>query len=359
MVIAATTEQLLEQHLRFWQMAPAQRPLLSCSLGSYFPLQDFPGLLPEGLVEPEDVRPERFLPVYEALYSDRARVGDSLFYAASAFTGIPWVEAILGCSIYASTETMWSEPFLEDWRRMDGFHLRDDNPWLAKLVEFVRVLGEASGGRFPLTTTLMRGPSDLVAALRGAGQLCYDVYDYPDEVDQLARLCTEVWIEVAKAQRDAMPRFQGGYVNSQGVWAPAFTPMTQEDASVFLSPALNRRFLLPRDQETAEAFDYTAIHLHSKSLHTVDDLLTLDAMAAIQVVVDDGGPSVTSLMPTFQRIQKRKPLMLFGHLTREDYQELAEGLSAHGLLVMGFANSPEEAQELCDWAGELWACRSS
>ena len=61
--------------------------------------------------------------------------------------------------------------------------IKPDNPWLQKLVEFQKFLVNLSGGRFPVGNSLMRGPLDLLAALRGQENMCLDLYDCPEKMD--------------------------------------------------------------------------------------------------------------------------------------------------------------------------------
>jgi hypothetical protein len=82
-----------------------------------------------------------------------------------------------------------------------------------------------------------------------------------------------------------------------------------------------------------EAFDYVVIHLHSIGLHVVDDLLSLDRLAGIQVLVDPSGPSVGELIPELAKIQGRKPLIVEGEFAEEEVNLLLSNLSPAGLFV--------------------------
>jgi hypothetical protein len=58
------------------------------------------------------------------------------------------------------------------------------NPWLAKLLEFTEGLAALSAGRFPVALALMRGPLDLLSALRGPERMVFDLFDEPQAVDR-------------------------------------------------------------------------------------------------------------------------------------------------------------------------------
>ena len=50
------------------------------------------------------------------------------------------------------------------------------NPWLSKLGEVIDALAALANGRFPVAVPLLRGPWDLVCALRGQENAYFDVY---------------------------------------------------------------------------------------------------------------------------------------------------------------------------------------
>ncbi len=114
---ARPPQELLARHEAFLLRQPVDRPLLGFWLGGYYPAEQFPNgtaAWREGqALQPQDVRLERFLPDYERLWRLHRDVDDDFFYVGSAYWGIPWLEAILGCPIVAGQATCWAEPCLE------------------------------------------------------------------------------------------------------------------------------------------------------------------------------------------------------------------------------------------------------
>lgn len=121
---------------------------------------------------------------------------------------VPWVEAIAGCPLYHKRGNFRAEHGL-DYGHLAELKIHQD--WLEKLVEFTQWLAELSDGRFPVALCLMRGPADLLAALRGAERSIYDLIDYPQQVDPALQILTDIWIQVAHAQLEHIPAFAGGY----------------------------------------------------------------------------------------------------------------------------------------------------
>lgn len=337
-----------QRNLAFLQRQETDRPLLGCTWGSYFPLEMLPtgaASLPEGYLRPEMIEVEAFLADYERYYQFHQEAPDDIPWVAAPFIGIPWTEAILGCPIAASAETIWSEPYVQDWDQVSNLTLSPDNPWLQKLKEFTVVLGQHSGGRYAVGTTLMRGPSDMLAALRGHTNLALDLYDCPEKVEAAAQRVADVFIEAMKAQLDLATGFGGGYCSGYifRLWAPRKCAWNQTDTAAFLSPRFYRQFILPQDARIARSLDYCFFHLHPPAIYAADALVEVPEVSVIEVNVDFGGPTATDLLPAFARILEKKPLVIWGRLREEDIDNILANLSPRGLCLAPIVDTIEEA----------------
>ncbi len=302
-----------------------------------------------GRLAPSDIRVDDFLPDYDRLEEVHRGVGDDAFWVASPFFGIPWLEAVLGCPVYYSGETFWADPIWPEWPAEIELPRPEGNAWLEKLLEFTRALAGRAGGRYGVAMTLMRGPSDLAAAVRGHEAMIYDLYDHPDELRRLVEVATDVWIDVARRQLDAIPALAGGYVsNFYRVWAPDRIVFTQEDASASFSPDLFRRFLLPADRRITAAFPYSIMHVHSPTTWPVDQWLGVDSLSCVEINYDNNGPRLPELKPLLRKIQEAKPLIIRGELTAEEIVWIKRELSPRGLLLNIATWSQDEARTLMD-----------
>ena len=124
-------------------------------------------------------------------------------------------------------------------------------------------------------------------------------------------------------------------MNPFGVWGPGRFVRTQCDASAILSPAQYRDWFLPYDQEISRTVEYSIIHLHSGSLHTVPALLAVERPRAIQVSLDPepSGPPVERLLPVFRQVLAAKPLIVDGYLTEPQIDMLLRELPHEGLYI--------------------------
>jgi hypothetical protein len=341
------TRQKVRQFHRFWQRAATDRPLLGLRLHSYYPLQTFQGGPRSGEVHPEQLHAEDYLADFERLQRQYDRSFGDEIHAASAYYGVPWLEAILGCEVHIQGESMWAEPALLDWGQLGDISFSADNPWYLKLLELTEETAQYFGNRLPTGPPLLRGPADIAAALRGNAQFCLDLIDEPEMMRTLLEVCAETYIQVTKGILANCPRWQAGYVEPiRHVWAPGPTVETQVDVSSLISPTHYRENLRPSDARVLQSFAYIYLHLHASSLHILDDVLAIDPLAAIELSLDVGGPGPTVYLDEFRKILNHKPLILQGVFAVEELVELWHALPHEGLYILTVVEDVEQGNEL-------------
>jgi hypothetical protein len=250
---------------------------------------------------------------------------------------IPWVEAILGCAIWLDRDSgsMWSEPFLADPRDWQRPTLDPENPWFKKMLEFTRYLAEHEDGTYLVTQTLMRGPIDMVRAYFGDSETCVALMDHEDKIREILDGTTDIFIQVAQANLELMPRFEGGYGSYFGIWAPGTVVRTQCDMSALMSPKGYKELVVPFEEKVCRPFEYSLIHLHSGFLHTVPALLEVELPTAIEIALDTGSTPVSTreVIDVCRTILERKPVLLEGEMTAADLEYAYDTLPPHGLYL--------------------------
>jgi hypothetical protein len=329
---------LLERHAAWWAR---EASLITRARGAplghlWLPLADGSEAQADLDVQPEMLDLERL--VGEPLPSGPLETRGDLFRTESPYMRVPWVEAILGTPIRATIQggSMRTMAFVEDWAAWENVPTHRDGAWFDLLVRMTEMLVARSGGRYAVAQTLMRGPSDLAEAVLGPELMSFSIYDHPDSLRRFLDEVSGTFIEILRAQLARIPALEGGYVTPFGIWAPGTVVRTQCDASAFLSSAHYAEWFLPYDVRISEAVDYSIIHLHSVSLHTVDALLSVERPHAIQVTLEDPGPSLEEMAPIFVKILEAKPLLLEGPLSEEEVAWLRARLPSGGLAITAF-----------------------
>lgn len=332
-LLDASARAVLARHLDWWQCkGPLYAEVPHAPLGDlWLPLSDGTIAIHDMELTPDMLALDRLAgPALESgpleCYGDHIRV-------EAPYARVPWVEAILGCPIHATIQggSMRPRAFVhtwEDWHTVTPW--RQD--WFDALMQLTDLLAARSGGRYAVAQTLMRGPSDLAEAVLGPELMCLSLYDHPRELASFLEVVTDVFIRILRGQLERIPPIEQGMVNPFGIWSPGTVVRTQCDASSFLSPRQYAEWFLPYDVRICEAADYSVIHLHSGSLHTVDALLQVERPHAIQVTIDPepSGPPVIGLIPTFARILEVKPLIVDGPLSPTEVQALQTQLPDKG-----------------------------
>lgn len=343
-------EQRVEQWKQFYARANT-RPLLGFFVRSEYPLPRYPAS--RGLPEGRDLRPEDFdvaayLDDYDALFAEHEACGGDFIYAASAYWGIPWLEAGLGCAIRAdhSTGSIYALSPCEPIGPEDLPPFDPASPWMAKAVEFLQAIDERSAGRYPLATTRMRGIADLLQAFYGPEQIVYLMADEPERIHAVCRALTDYWLAFARLQLEHIPPFHGGIGSFYyHAWAPAGTVWHQEDAAALLSPDLYDEFIRPYDQRIIESLSGCIMHQHPTRFVPTDFYVQMPFLA-LELHVDEGGPTAEELYPAHCKILERKPLFIWGHLSQADLDWIFSKLPPQGLAVLTTVSNPEEAAQI-------------
>ena len=109
-----TIEDRLEIHRKFWKGGETVRIPASFRLGDYFFADKFRAasrLLSQGMeIKPGMLDVDEFLADYERMFNEAEKTGATGFWTAEPFIGIPWMEAIIGCRVYAGEHGFVSVP---------------------------------------------------------------------------------------------------------------------------------------------------------------------------------------------------------------------------------------------------------
>ena len=344
-------EKLIDRHEAFLECRGVERPLVGHWIGGYFPAEQFPRATsawqPKMTLHPADIAFADFAEDYEELYQLHQSCDDDFFYVGSAYWGIPWLEAILGCPVAVALANCRAEPCLKKLQDADRPAVNlEDNPWMKTLERFTQNLVQFAGGRFPVCPPLLRGVGDSACALLGGENFVTEMIDEPETMKTLLAHCTETRLAVLRRLHAMIPSWQGthaagGYPSK--VWCRRTVAYYQEDAAALLNPRLFREFLLPPAREMRQAAEVNFIHLHSACLYPVDILLEDETFDVIEINFDHAGagPTVSSLIPTLKRIQAaRRPLLLWGECLPEEWELIRRELSPIGLSLQPILGAP-------------------
>lgn len=330
-----------------------ERPLLGFFMESEYPVARYPSSqkLPDNkALNPEDFNCQDYLADCDRLYDIHEQAGGDFIWSASAFWGIPWVEAALGCEIYKDSQTaslhnkhhktFTDNPIVPEFN--------SSNQWVKKAVEFTKIIAAHSNGRYPLATPRFRGIADLLSALYGNEAFIFKLFENPDLMKQICDKLTDFWIKFAKAILAEIPLFYGGVGSFYyHMWAPADSVWHQEDAAALLSPDIYEQFILPCDIKIAKSFGGCFMHMHPTGFYPYRQLLDTP-MTCLELHIDVGGPDAQHLYNVHKEILDKKLLLIWGQIPDEDLDWIFHKLPHNGLAVNVAVESLDQAQRIWD-----------
>ena len=337
----------LDRQRAFWQRENHDRPVIGFN-GTYFATDTIRMLKRrEGRLTPQDIDVEGFLEDCDAQFAAWQDCTGDLFWTASALWGFRWLTAAMGQPLHVSGDSIWCKPILDNYSSL-GLAVAEDNEWIQALWALNDALVKHAAGRYPVAAQEIMAPLTALAEVRGNTQLAYDLYDRPAEVQHAMSLLTETWVRLVSAQFKRLPTWHGGHTSAQRyIWAPGRIIEFNEDPAFMFSPRFHQQFIMSSHRELIRHFEYPYIHLHSTQLHTLDHLLKLDALPAIELTPDHG-ESIPDLIPAIARIQAHKPVIVHGFLSAQEMQMIIARVPPEGLCVVSRADTPEEALRLQD-----------
>jgi len=352
--MTSNLEAKIKRYLDFWNNSRVERPMVGFSLGGWFSFQSYSAIQKyRGQVDliPDLLSPEKYFDDYDRIVAPFREIEDDVIHSVAPIPAFPWLEAMLGIQVQVGNESIWAKEGGFDYQNIDKLDLSKDNPWRRKYLEFVAALQDRYGDRYPVGQPILRGTSDMVAALRGSQQMIFDLYDRPEEYQRLAGICTAFFIELVQDQLAITRPFRGGYeVEQFTLWAPGGIVRMQEDASALFSPDLYVKYLREEDQRVASSFPYNVIHLHSSSLLLLDRIVEVEALKCIQINKDQGGWGVPKMLPLCKMVQRKgKRLLIRGKLDREDLAHLRKDLSPEGLYLQIVIDSPSDTKQFAEF----------
>ena len=337
-------DQLLQKHARFWAPGPGIGPLLAELphpdwRPKPYPLAGGRYVSDISRITPEEIDVQRLLALDERLPA--LTIGDKINCINAAYP-VAWMEAVLGCPIYASAFSCSSKPVIEgrDGRVLvpDVRALRE-SPWLRVMDEVLEAEVAAAGAAYPAGQLHLRGVIDMLAAYLGEERLCLMIHDAPQDLLQLADTFSDLYLEIARRGLRLRPPWRGGYVSCWGVHAAGPLLDYQIDASNLVSPETYKTYFASFDEKVLSEFQYTVIHLHSCALHIVPAVVDMEGVRAVQISLDGDSSSWDQerVLDACQRIQSRsKSLIIMGELAEHELGEFLRRLNPGGLAIFYF-----------------------
>ena len=267
-------------------------------------------------LEPADANRTQVRTEYEHCAARRRVVSDDWMPFAAAWRAVPWLEAMCGCRVHCASGSLAPERHVGAQAGLLTVPIPAGEEWLDRLRAETAGLAVDLPEDCWVSTTILRGCSDVLAAMRGLSDFCLDLHDSPEILEAAAARISELHWRVLQMHFEFVKPKLGGYGHIFGFWAPGPATVLQEDVMGLCAPAAYRDLFLRYNAELVRRLaGYTLFHLHSTGYRHYRHVLEIPGIAGLQLTVEANGPTLAELVPALRAIleQCRLILQIDGH----------------------------------------------
>jgi len=343
----------IEGYKKYWQKTNVERPLIGIEIRDYHQFQRFKALAKlrdKKYLTPDLIKPELYLEDYENFYQQEIKLDDDLIRGFAPVPAIPWMEAILGCSVEISGDSIWAKEKNASLEELKDLSVTDDNKWLTKYLEFLEFLEKLRKNmekEYPVGLPILRGVGDVFGALRGHSQSLIDFLDEPELTKKAVFNITQAILKVLKKHFEIVKPFLGGYfIEQYFMWAPDKIIRMQNDETGVYSPQIYNNFMQENDRLIATSFPYSLIHLHTSSLFLLDNFLEIEKIDCFEINKELDW-TIEDMLPYLKKVQdKNRCLFIRGSMDKGDFQKIKYNLSPNGLCLQPIVTTLKTAKDL-------------
>ena len=255
--------------------------------------------------------------------------------------------AFYGAELQFGETTSWSVPFVREWEDVETLTFDWNNIYFKKIEELTQHALERCIGKALVGYTDLHPGLDCVAAWRDPQQLCFDMIEAPERVDQLIELAV-VDFEMIYNHFDEMLK-AAGQLSVSWMGIPSFGRMhiPSCDFSSLISPKFFQRFGLPILQREVQSMTHNVFHVDGRGVSkNIDTILSVPEVHAIQWVQGMGDDyPIMQWVPFIKDLQARDiPIVV--DLSKEDLDDFIAVMDPKGLFLWVATENEEEEIEL-------------
>lgn len=307
---------------------------------------------------------QRIVDRYRFFCDTHAFLGES-FPNLNVDFGPGSLAAYLGSEIGFKEDTVWFNKCLDGWDGVPKLDFDPENKWFKKHIQLVKDCQELAKGDFYVDMPDLMENIDVLASLRGAQDILFDLLDEPETIGQRIQEVTDIYFEYYDRFYDIIKDEEGGnaYTVFQ-IWGPGKTVKLQCDFSAMMSPEDFLKYIQPSLRTQAEKADHVLYHLDGPAaIKHMDALMEIDGIDALQWTSGDAGPDGT--LPDWDVIYDKaiaagKSIWVKVYSGEfEDWiknvDRIVKKYGSHSLFLLFPEMSMEQAAYLLDYADKNWS----
>ena len=357
-----TESQLLESIQRFqssfWNKERAHRPLVGIYDERVFmPINFLRRSFSRPTVNPGDVTEDLVMTDYEYSFRNRPVSCDDLIAFSAPWRGVPWLEAACGCPVRYAEGSLAPAHFVEAPDALADLPIPAPNGWFDCMRQETERLQAQQPADCWISPSILRGPSDVLAAMRGMKEFYLDLHDDPQAVADAAARVNALLIKALDMHYSVIQPKLGGYGHVYGYWAPGKTIVIQEDVMGMCSPNMYRDIFMQNDAEVVHHLgEHVIFHLHTTGYQHYKHVLDIPGIAGLEMALESIGPTALDLVPVFREILEKSRLILNVGTGFELLPQVLSKLPKEGLFVAISDKYIRTDQEFHDFTTAIGKC---
>lgn len=351
-------ESIQRFQVSFWDKKKADRPPVGVYDERLFLPINFlrrPFLHPA--VSPDDVCQDLVMTEHEYIFANRAVSCDDFMASCAAWRGVPWLEACCGCPVRYSEGSLAPGHFVDSSEDLAGLSIPAPNGWFDCMRRETARLEAQDLADCWISPSILRGPSDVLAAMRGMTELYLDLHDNPQAVSDAAARVNGLLIKALDMHYSIVQPKMGGFGHIFGYWAPGKTIVIQEDVMGMCAPDMYHDIFMQNNAATVNHLGkYVLFHLHTTGYKHYKHVLSIPGVAGLEMVLESIGPTALDLVPVFREILEKSRLILHVGSGFEYLQQVLSKLPTEGLFLAIPDKYIRNDQEFHEFTTTIWKC---
>lgn len=205
------------------------------------------------------------------------------------------VAAYLGSDIIFNYDTVWFTEVIEDLEDAEPLVFDPENAWFKKHIALVQECKDMAGDDFFVCIPDLMENIDVLASLRGAQDMIFEMVDSPEVVTQRIQEISDVYFEYYDRFYDIVKNEDNSSVYTVfQIWGDGKCAKLQCDFSALMAPQHYHDFIVEPLREQAKKLDTVIYHLDGPdAIKHLDAIMEVEEIDALQWTSGDHGPDGT------------------------------------------------------------------
>ncbi len=198
----------------------------------------------------------------------------------------------LGSEPVFAEDTIWFTETADECEDLLKLKFDPQNKWYIKHLDMLRQAKALSGDDFIVNIPDIIENADILSALRGPQNLCYDIMDYPDVIKQAVDIVDDLYFRYYDKMYDIIKQQDGtSSFTAFNVIGSGKTAKIQCDFCALISPDSFDQFILPSLTKQCQNLKHSVYHLDGPdAIKHLPSLMSIKELDALQWTCGAGQP---------------------------------------------------------------------